>query len=70
MLPKREPLQNKRHTKTENEGLETNIPSKWTGKRVRVTIHIPDKIDFKRRAVQRDPEGQSYHSREESIKKT
>ena len=33
MLPTRDPPQNKRPTQTENEGLETNIPSKWTGKK-------------------------------------
>ena len=40
MLPIRDPPQNKTHlrarpTQTENEGLETNIPSKWTGKKSR-----------------------------------
>ena len=58
MLPKREPLQNKRPTKTENEGLETNIPSKWAGKKkAGVAILISDKIDFKKRAIKRDTEG-------------
>ena len=33
MLPTRDPPQNKRPTQTESEGLETNIPSKWTGKK-------------------------------------
>ena len=33
MLPTRDPLQNKRPTQTESEGLEANIPSKWTGKK-------------------------------------
>ena len=32
MLPIRDPPQNKRPTQTESEGLETNIPSKQTGK--------------------------------------
>ena len=32
MLPTRDPPQNKRLTQTESEGLEKNIPSKWTGK--------------------------------------
>ena len=44
-----------RHTETESEGLETNIPSKWTGKKARVAILISDKIDFQRRAINRDP---------------
>ena len=33
MLPKRDPPQDKRPTQTESEGLETNLPSKWTGKK-------------------------------------
>ena len=35
MLPTRDPPQDKRPTQTESEGLETNIPSKWTGKKSR-----------------------------------
>ena len=57
MLPTRDPPQNKRPTQTESEGLETNIPSKWTGKKkAGVAILISDKIDFKKRAIKRDPE--------------
>ena len=33
MLPIRDPPQNKRPTQTESVGLETNIQSKWTGKK-------------------------------------
>ena len=33
MLPTGDPRQNKRPTQTESEGLETNIPNKWTGKK-------------------------------------
>ena len=55
MLPTRDPHQNKRSTQTESEWLEKNILSKWTGKKVRVTIS--DKIDFKTKAIKRDPEG-------------
>ena len=33
MLPTRDPSQDKRPTQTESEGLETNIPSKQTGKK-------------------------------------
>ena len=35
MLPARNPSQDKRLTQTESEGLETNFPSKWTGKKSR-----------------------------------
>ena len=34
-----------------------NIPSKWTGKKVRVGIFISDKVDFKTKAIKRDTEG-------------
>ena len=58
MLPTRDPPQNKRPTQTDSEVLETNIPSKWTGKKkAEVAILISDKIDSKRRAIKRDPEG-------------
>ena len=57
MLPIRGPPQSKRPTQTESEVLETNIPSKWTGKKkAEVAILISDKIDFKKRTIKRDPE--------------
>ena len=60
MLPNRDPSQDKRPTQTESEGLETNFPSKCTGKKEKKTgvILISDKIDFKKRAIKRDPECQ------------
>ena len=58
MLPTRDPLQDKRPTQTESEGMETNFPSKRTGeKKAGVEILISDKIDFKTRAIKRDPDG-------------
>ena len=58
MLPTRDPSQDKRPTQTESEGLETNFPSKWTGKKkAGVPILILDKINLKRKAIKRDPEG-------------
>ena len=33
------------------------IPSKCTGEKSQVTILILDKIDFKKRAIKKDPEG-------------
>ena len=57
MLPTRDPLQNKRPTQTESEGLETNIPSTWTGQKAGVAILISDKIDFKTKVIKRDTEG-------------
>ena len=59
MLPARDPPQDKRPTHTEREGLETNFPSKQTGKKAGVAILISDKVDFQRRAMKRDPEGHS-----------
>ena len=49
MLPTKDPPQNKRPTQTESERQETNIPSKWRGKKKKavVPILIADKIDFK-----------------------
>ena len=57
MLPIRDPPQDKRPTETESEGVETNFPSKQTGKKAGVAILISDKVDFKRRAIKRDSEG-------------
>ena len=57
MLPTRDPSQDKRLTQTESEGLETNFPSKRTGKKTGVAILISDKIDFNRRAMNTDLEG-------------
>ena len=58
MLRTRDPSQDKRLTQTESEGLQTNFPSKRTGKKkAGAAILISDKIDFKRRAIKRDPEG-------------
>ena len=55
MLPTRDPPQDKIPTQTESEGLETKFPSKWTGKKAGVAILTSDKIDFKKRAIKRDP---------------
>ena len=62
MLPTRDPPQNKRPIQIESEGLETNIPSKWTGekKKAMVATLISDKIDFKKKkkiTIKGDPEG-------------
>ena len=56
MLPTRDPSQDNRLTQTESEGLETNFPSRQ-GKKAGIAILISDKIDFKRRAIKRDPDG-------------
>ena len=51
LLPLRDPPQDRRPTQAESEGLETNIPRKWKGKKARVAILISDKMDFKRRDI-------------------
>ena len=57
MLPPIDQSQVKRPTQTECEWLETNFPSKRTGKKAGVAILISDKINFRKRAIKRDPEG-------------
>ena len=57
MLPRRDPPQDKRPTQTEREVLETNLSRKPTRKKAGVAILISDKVDFKRRAIKRDPDG-------------
>ena len=57
MLPIRDPSQDKRPTDTESEGLETNFPSKWTGKKSKGSNTHITKIDFKKRTIKRDPDG-------------
>ena len=58
MLPTMDPPQKKGPIQTKSEGMETNIPSKWTlKKKAGVAILLSDKIDFKKRAIKRDPEG-------------
>ena len=55
MLPTRDPSRDKTLAQTESE---SNFPSKCTGKeKAGVAILISDKIDFKKRAIKRDPEG-------------
>ena len=56
LLPTRDLNQNKRFTQAESEGMEKNIPCKWTLKKARVAILISDKVDFKTKAIKRDTE--------------
>ena len=70
MLPTRDPSQDNRPTQTESEELETNFPSKRTGKKAGVAILILNQIDLKKRALKTDPEGHFVILKGESIKKT
>ena len=57
---RRDPPQFKRPTQTESEGLETNFPSKQTGKKGRGSnTHIRQNRlqKKKKRTIKRDPEG-------------
>ena len=60
MLPTRDPPQDKRPAQTESEGLETNIPSKWTGKKAWVAILTLDKIDFQKKGQKERPRRSLY----------
>ena len=57
MLPTRDPPQNKRPTQTESEGLETNFPSKQTGKKSQGIHNQIKQNRFQKKAINRDPEG-------------
>ena len=60
MMPTRDPTHSKISTQAEREGLrKKNIPIKWTGKKKKAMVAIltSDKMDFKTRAIKRDPEG-------------
>ena len=58
MLPTRDPPQNKRPTQTESERLGKKYPKQMDReKKAGVAILISDKIDFKTKAIKRDPEG-------------
>ena len=58
MPPTRDPPQNRRPTQTESEGLETNIPSKWTGEKNSQgsNTHMRKNI-LQKKSHKRDPEG-------------
>ena len=43
---------------TSEQGLEKKFQANGQEKKAGVAIFISDKIDFKRRAIKRDPEGQ------------
>ena len=59
MLPTRDPLQSKRPTQTENEGVEKKCSKQMELKKKKagIAILILDKTDFKTKAIKRDTEG-------------
>ena len=57
MLPTRDPSQDKRPTQAENEGLESNFPTKWTGKNIKGSNTHIRQNRLPKRAIKRDPEG-------------
>ena len=57
MLPTRDPSQDKRLTQTESEGMETNLPSKQTGKKSRGSNTHIRQNSLQKSTIKRDPEG-------------
>ena len=57
MLPTRDPSLDKRLIQTESEGLETNIPSKGTGKKSKGSNTHIRQNRLQKRTIKRDPEG-------------
>ena len=57
MLPTRDPPQNKRLQQTESKELEKIFQENGQEQKARAAILISDKINFKTRAIKRDPEG-------------
>ena len=55
MLPKRDPHQDKGSTQTESDSWI--FQANGQEKKARVATLISDEIDFKKRAIKRDPEG-------------
>ena len=45
------------YTKTQNKGMEEDLPSKWREKKAGVVILISNKIDLKATKIKRDKEG-------------
>ena len=57
MLSTRDPPQNRGHIQTESEGLEKVFHANRDQKKAGIAVLIPDKIDFKTKAMKRDEEG-------------
>ena len=57
MLPTRDPLQFQRHTQTESERMEKDIPCKWKSKKARLAILVSETINLKIKTIIRDKEG-------------
>ena len=72
MLPKRDPPEDKTPTQTESEGLETNFPSKQTGKKSRGSnTHIRQNRLQKKGHKKRSRRSlHNTYSKEEFTKKT
>ena len=56
MLPTRDPPQDKRLTQTESEGLETNFPKKWKGKKTWSNNTLIRQKRLQNQGIERDPE--------------
>ena len=58
------PTSGKRSTQT--EGLETNLPGKWTGKKTGLARLISDKIDFKKKDHKARPRRSLHNTQREN----
>ena len=55
-----DPFHMQGYTKTQNKGMEEDLPTKWRAKKKQkagVAILVSDKIDFKATKTKRDKEG-------------
>ena len=56
MLYSGDPSHIQGHTETQNEGIEEDLPSKWSAKKAGVAILVSDKTNFKPTKIKRDKE--------------
>ena len=70
ILPTREPPQKKTPTQTESEGLETNIPSKWTGIKSWGSNTYINQNRLQNKGHKDTQKDTTKYSKEEPIKKT
>ena len=70
MLPTRDPSQEKDLHRLKVKGWKQIFQANRQEKTAGVAIFISDKMDFKRRAIKRNPEGHLKYSKKKSMKKT
>ena len=71
MLPTRDSSQDKRPTQTESGGVETNIPSKWTGKKSQGSNTHMRQNRLQKKGYKKKPRRSLHNTQgKKSIKKT